>query len=675
MHLKEIKKIESHARTAVLKPLKSKKNDRAIDEESMPVIFGYDTEYTDTTILSFSLSCYDKDGNRQSDIFYVRADSITSKDIYAAIESMRAKHGIPRRTVYYLISHFSQADISRIVDFDKVNLIENRHTQLIEVSGTYIGSMKPNIRTTIKVLDLFTFFKTSLAKIGDILHFPKLKVSQFYKENMDVYLKEKPEEYVRYANRDAEIALSAWTELTKHAAPFDVSPIRYATAPALALAIFRKKFLHNPSSRINESDDGRTYYADNWRIRMQALKSYWGGHNENYYYGVIRQRELFQYDVKSLYPNAGKLQPLPNAFTEWKFLRETTEDILLYEGFVTIEFEYPEGVLYPVLPVGTKQFLAFPSKGISHCTISELRVADMQGATWRVIQGYGFIPTKDEINHDLVAFFDHFTREKDNIDKDADPFNYAFVKLMMNSLIGKFVQRKSATDTIKVAREYGVSVSELGGIIDPRLAKIKEEHTDTHLGSGFSPEWAALILGKSRAIIGEIAHYNKPYMVVTDSVLIDHPLIRCKALDDLERVGSGLALEKSATSAYLLRLRTYWLIDDYYARIHDPDLEILASLGGGSLIKWVVKKAVHGLGVRPNDDTFDESVLRYVYDGVPLPPKIERVRLCRFREAWRKRVRWNSEIVSHVSPRYLPDEKRRILSTGWSVPLLEVTPS
>lgn len=669
MRLAEIKKIEQQSRNAVLIPLSKRRKDTT-DKR----VFGYDTEYTDKEILSFSLS-FDYCGEPTSEIFYCRKEKISSTDLYDAIKKINTKYGLKRAKTYYLVAHFTQADISRITDFDYKNLIENKHTKIMEVSNTYIGSLYPAKGIQLKVLDLFAFFKTSLEKIGDILGFPKIKVDQYYKENMDIFLQKFPKEYEAYANRDAEITLAAFQELDALADPYEVSPIEYPTAPALALAIMRKKFMHFPSCRFVEvgKDEGRKkkVYTDNWRIRVQALKSYWGGHNENFYYGTIMGRKLSQYDVASLYPNSAKLQPLPNLNTQWVFIDRATKDWDTLEGFCTVEFKFPDGINYPSLPVYSNSYLCFPKSGISHCTISEMRVAKMQGAELKIIQGYGFVPTYDEKHHDLVKFFQHFTDKKDSIDKKADPFNYQFVKLMMNSLIGKFVQRKQVTDMIEVSREYGMGLNEMGSIVDPELRRLKDKYTKIHLGSGFSPEWAALILGKSRAIMAELNHYNKPYMCVTDSMLIDHELVRCKALEELESVGSSLECEVVCTTAFLMRLRTYWLIDDYARTLYDPVLDEFAQLSANP-VKWIAKKAVHGLGIKVSDKDFDTAVLRHVYYGEPLPVKVSKKRLCRFKESYKRGLRWNSEIIQVSTPSYKPDQKRTILPTGWSVPFIEV---
>lgn len=667
MKLEEIRKIEKQSRNAILTPLRNNK------EPKNKVVFGYDTEYTDSKILSFSLSFY-HDEEITSKIFYCNKEKITSQELYEAIKTINKEYGFARAKTYHLIAHFSQADISRITDFQFENLVENKHTKIMEVSNTYIGSLYPVKGVQIKILDLFAFFKMSLEKIGDIMGFKKIKVSQYYKENMDLFLKEHPDKYEEYANRDAEITLVAFKELSKTSDPYKVSPIEYPTAPSLALAICRKNFLHIPASRyyeVGKNEKKKKVYSDNWRIRIQALKSYWGGRNENYYYGILRGMKLYQLDVKSLYPNSAKKQPLPNQNTVWRFIDGKTTDWENLEGFVTVMFEFPLGIKYPSLPVHSNEYLIFPQKGISNCTLAELRVAKSQGANISIIQGYGFLPTHDEINHELVDFFQHFTDLKDRTDKKENPFFYEFVKLMMNSLIGKFVQRKTVTDIVSVSREYGLDARELSGIADPELTRLKNKFTKIHLGSGFSPEWACLILGKSRALMSEIIHHNNPYMCVTDSILIDHEVVRCKAIEDLESVGSELALEVKCTAAKLMRLRTYWLIDEYAGKLYDPELDYFAKLSINP-VKWIVKKAVHGLGIKHNDEEFDHHVLMNIYHDTPLPVSVTKKRLCRFKESYRRQLRWNSEILQVSIPKYTPDQKRNILPSGWSNPFVEV---
>lgn len=660
MILKEIKRIEAEALKCLMYPLGQSK------KISFDGVFGYDTEYSEKGVISIQLSCF-KDGEVRSNCFFVPEGwRFSSQFLYQCIMYMNKWYELPYKQTYYLVAHFSQADISNLTDFDFINIVKNPKTSLMEVSGTYIGTLAPDKTHEIKIYDTFAYFKTSLARIGEILGFPKLHVSddpekeQWYKENMHELLKDNRELFIQYANRDAEITLAAYKKLMEVAANYNIDLKRYPTAPSLALAIFRSNFLETPTDNYKEVEletngkkQTRLYYAGNKRIRMLALKSYWGGRNEAYRYGIVKfeQPIMNVYDVVSLYPSATRLQPLPNAHTKWEDLtnRANWQD---YEGFLSVEFEFTENEKYPCLPVHDGKYLIFSRKGISHCTIAEARQAVEQGAKINIVGGYGFIPTKNEINHDLKKYMEYWMNKKANINKKKDPFMYEFSKLMMNALIGKFVQRKKVTDMIKVSQEYGLPIPELVNLKDRRLESIVANNTEIILGSGFSPEWASLILGKARAIISNIIYANKPLMAITDSILIDKPLVRSSALDELETIKSGLDCEtpNGVDVAYIMRLRCYFLYNN----------------------QNMIKHAVGGLGVSKKDSDFLEEVSHYVFNEIPLPKQVQKKSLTKFKESYRKKdATWNGEIYRDYEPHYQPDKKRIIDENGESEPIAE----
>jgi hypothetical protein len=246
------------------------------------------------------------------------------------------------------------------------------------------------------------------------------------------------------------------------------------------------------------------------------------------------------------------LQPLPNKGTEWiPITMENMNDDL--EGYVCVEFEFPEGTRYPCLPVhgALKDRLYFPLKGISYCTMVEIREALRLGCKIKKIKGYGFKPSDKEINHDLKAFMKEMLEFKTQSPKGS--LEHETYKLIANALIGKLAQRR-AEDHLDYAQElyatYGVPLSKF-------RFKGREK-----VGSTWAPEWASLILGKARALMSQFINEGA-LMTVTDSVLLpNNASLECEALKELRQVGSDLEAEPyGVESALIVRSKLYALMD------------------------------------------------------------------------------------------------------------------
>lgn len=66
------------------------------------------------------------------------------------------------------------------------------------------------------------------------------------------------------------------------------------------------------------------------------------------------------------------------------------------DGIVRVRFMFPEDTRFPCLPV-FKQRLLFPLSGVSHCTLSELRVALSMGCNVSLYDGWYYKEGTDSL--------------------------------------------------------------------------------------------------------------------------------------------------------------------------------------------------------------------------------------------------------------------------------------
>ncbi len=561
MNYKEIQKISDSKYSHVLSRVKREKP--VLDN---PLILGFDTEFTykDETQCLISIQYAHGDGSR----VYYGADLIgktnNREPSLASISSLEKTlfeflHGLgiePNGTIY-LVAHYVYAEMGNF-EIPKTLTLKQINKGLI-VEGTLENPIDGS-EHKIKIIDLNILLKTSLGEIGAYHDFPKLTLNELggqsethWKENMDILLKEYPDIFMEYACRDAEIAYKAYTKLRDYfLVTYRVDLLHFNTLPRLSSYLFRRDYLSTPCAPTKTIEisrkqsktlsDGEVKYYDilekkeifdgDLNVRNLSMLAYHGGRMEAFYRGSFKGQNLAYYDVDSLYPSSAILQPLPTSTTRWvKYSKRNHEKFLSKaEGFAEVQFRFPDDAVYPNLPVpgAREKIFYFPKDGVSHCTLSELRLAVKLGLTdFKIIKGYGFYPKRKENEHPLrdcmKVMLDHkHQHEKGSLD-------YSICKVLMNSLVGKFAQKY----------EGAKSPSEVGEL--------------------WYPEWAALILGKGRAIISEFVAKGA-YHVSTDSVVLPRDVdIRCKSLDELRSIGSDLRLELEVDHGVILRERGYVL--------------------------------------------------------------------------------------------------------------------
>lgn len=616
MNYKEIMQLDDSKWFEVLKPLKRL---NAIKEK--PIIIGFDTEYVHKggKHITLSIQFYNDKKSLLMPISYSTSEidlilrqvysrvsdkpmfpiSIDEDALFAYLLSFLLFDSeykkLPDNEIY-LIAHFSQAELSNFESLDSF--------EIFPASRGLFSSIKfdnpAGKSITVNIIDLYGIFSTSLDEIGDYIGVPKISLNNlggmtddYWKENMDELLKKYPDIFSKYAIRDSMICYKAYTKVRDFFIDkYEIDILNYTTLASIAGAIFRKKYLseaitptkfvHYPRRKAYKLVDttiaySKTFtkkevFAGDLNVRRSALESYHGARVESCYRGRLDGVNLAYYDVDSLYPSSALLMPLPLEETRWFRLLDVQDrskkgfNVLLNrgEGFVELEFSFPDTTAYPNLPVldSREGILYFPLDGVSQCTLSELRMAIKLGLTdYKIIDGYAFLPTRREINHPLREYMEHMHELKNSSERGS--IDYQLFKLLMNILVGKLVQKNTdrlAQDLVK----EGLLSRTAYNKFTRKLSRVKS------VGSLWSPEWASLILGKSRSIISEFVAKGS-YIVSTDSVLLPKDVdINCQSLEELKSVGSNLKHEFDVTHGVIIRSRLYALnpLEDNPDRIH-----------------------------------------------------------------------------------------------------------
>jgi hypothetical protein len=573
MRLGDIARIDDSKYNTVMKPLLPKGAAKGV------LVVGFDSEWNPDTRRLLSVQfAVQKDSGLFSKVYYV--SRLNGKILLRRVLQFVRDAHIEQARRIVLVAHFAQSEIGMIADYlrDFKLRLYNR-----AMSAELIGSEDEEYdfelhqksafkigRHQLQILDLYGYFPTALSVVGKMVGLKKLKMNR---AKIHHVLETDKRRFEEYAARDAEVVVCAFNRLRRTIQDrFNVDILHYPTMASLAAAIFRTAFLTEPAvpyrvipkvTHRKRKDQSwstvvvrETVYAGSLDVRCMALRCYWGGRAECFGRGLLRA-ELRYYDVVSLYPSAALLQPLPDKNTDWKSFKTWQAGAHL-EGFCHVKFEFPKTQKYPSLPVKPEwaDKLYFPLKGESYCTIEEVRAAVKLGAAILEIEGVGFAAAKRERQHVLGAFMQRLIALKQNEPKNS--LQRETWKLLINSAIGKFCQRTheyDETEMVDFMRATGMS-----DLSDYALRKTFRHQT--RVGSCWSPEWAALILGRARALIAELTTKGSLLCSTDSGLFLSETNLECEALRLLHSVGSDFESEPKyeGDAALLIRSRMYAIL-------------------------------------------------------------------------------------------------------------------
>ncbi|MFB3889881.1 MAG: DNA polymerase [Candidatus Bathyarchaeia archaeon] len=593
--------------------------------------------------------------------------TITIQQLISHIKTFCNENSIRVGKTVYVLCHFAQAELQHIEDLWK-NL--KVRVYLKSMYAEYHGELH------LIVVDTFAHFMCGLDKVAKTVGMEKMSLEgvggeseKYWKENMRQLLREHPDIFEKYAKRDSEVLIKAFTERRKFFLDrFGLDTLRMVTLAQTAQQIFTASgnFLtetaepytvewasHKAKSRRSSAkESATTTKIDEWvtqwhRVktycgsrdkRYFAMKCYWGGRREAFTRGFLDE-PVEIWDVKQMYPSMARL-PLPNQYTKWSYLEPNSNSMQKpiegsisignffsqkYVGFVNCKFRFPVGFDYPCLPVFDSRFpkLIFPLEGETWCTTYEVDLAHRLGGEISDVKAWVFQPTETEWNNPLKRYMEHFTKMKNSNPEGSMPYENA--KLLMNSLIGKFCQRDNeySIETYQnILESLGYDYDRFRDVL--RNVEQRQKYKNPiNVGSCWEPEWSALILGSARATISEIMHTTKALTGHTDSVIIQKGSpTQCKAIDLLHSLGSDLEHKKAydADGFWICRSAVYSPIRD----------------------GTPIKPTHHGYPCDNHED-FGKIIMANLAEGIGVQNQTRKVHLTTAKEALRQQIKLNTQ--------------------------------
>ncbi|GKC07567.1 DNA polymerase-like protein [Tanacetum coccineum] len=235
-------------------------------------------------------------------------------------------------------------------------------------------------------------------------------------------LKQNKEEIIEYLRQDV-LLLGGIMQKTQAIffEEFETDIESKLTLASLALAIFRKKFYDDNQWRI---------YIPSQNADKFIRKGYYGGHTDAY---IPYGKDLYYYDVNSLYPFVMKEFPMPGGQARWiDNIEEKHLDTML--GFVLTHVECPTNIKRPFLPYhdedGTLIFPTGEFSGVYY--IEELKYARTYKIT--MLYGYFFERKESPFKEIISVLYEKRLQAK----KEGNIVVSYVYKILMNSLYGRF---------------------------------------------------------------------------------------------------------------------------------------------------------------------------------------------------------------------------------------------
>lgn len=427
-----------------------------------------------------------------------------------------AVKSVPR--VICLTGHFTRADFPAFADFQLVlNSLDAVRNTFMTVSDAIkvdmdFGDGEPPVGLAVSVRDTIALTPAAskgLAALGALVGQPKIVLDPdpekelWWKQNMDVLLMQKPDLFEQYALNDAVICVRYIERFDAKVRELVGKPKQPATLGGLGVDLLQADWKargwkpHTLLGKEEHVDKWWSTKAGRYRTKKEyvllaevhslknhATECYHGGRNEQYWFGPGFEADWTDYDLAGAYPTAMSLLRTP----DWRAIYTTTDLDAFTDttfGIASVEFEHPEHILYPVLPVRTANGLIFPRKGISYCAAPEIAVARRLGVKLKIKLGV-MIPYADD---ELVfgGFIRTCTANRKSYEKGT--LEELLWKELTNSVYGKTAQ----------------------GLHDRRVYDLRDRRSKRLPASKITnPYYAAFITSAVRGVLAEIMNGLPP---------------------------------------------------------------------------------------------------------------------------------------------------------------------
>lgn len=378
-------------------------------------------------------------------------------------------------------AHKNIVDFSKVKNFVTLKVMKDNKIQLparlkglISIRNCFVTTRKISLGDyvnrnykqlgTVHLRDsLLLDEPQSLRKIGDNLKFNKLEIGDNIEE-MDNFKENSINAFIMYAVKDSCIAVNfLYNYYKKFLADKETVPLTIGSEGAKIARDFLKKEYSLSNDEFDKWFRGLDTIK-NGRKKIQEYrdtvdthfsefgKHYFGGRNETFFHGYIKNGRFYDIDGSKFYPVCASCIELPDfSIIENIDSCIVTEDSLDFTkielGYAVVDFEFtcPSNLITCITQKakqGNEDYgLVYTKKGTEvFTTLAEIKSAYRLGCKIKIRQGMKFAtrPVGESKKYPLELLFKKLAEERNKYPKNS-PQN-KFWKLVANSITGKFGQ-------------------------------------------------------------------------------------------------------------------------------------------------------------------------------------------------------------------------------------------
>lgn len=333
-------------------------------------------------------------------------------------------HNLSRFDGLFLINYITKKKNDYVLDI----IVRDRVIYCIKILDKKNGRQ-------ITIKDSYLILPLSLREIGEIFC-KKYKKKDF--DHQKIILEDYKNEIFKkqildYCKNDCNVLKEGFTEYISYIySLFNINITKCFTIAGLSMKIYRSKYYKK-----------EMIYTPNDNTDNFIRKSYKGGIVDVYKPSL---KNGYHYDINSLYPYVMRKYDMPVG--NGTFVNGNEIDLDNFFGFLEVKITYVPNMYIPVLPtMDEKKGLISPLGTFNDVYFSEeLKLAKKQGYKFDIIKGTKF--EKENLFRDFVDDL-YSIRINDMTNKSLK----TSIKLIMNSLYGRFGMKKSTDRTCIVNKE------------------------------------------------------------------------------------------------------------------------------------------------------------------------------------------------------------------------------
>lgn len=534
-------------------------------------VHGFDTETPNYKIRLMSISdgsnsnLYDVDANTILDIFLEHFDKVKAKRIILFAHNLKFDFTV-------LMNLDLQDENFRQLAFRKECSWKYAGCEIRFFNTTpYFGTIRYPNRKVIELRDTFSWFDTiKLSELSEAMKVGvKLKIDNedFYHEGIHRDIK-----FREYAKVDALITARIGGKIMDFHSMNDIKPC--VSGPQMAMAIMRKDYLRKGEVLTNPPE----------RLMGPFELSYHGGKNGCYFLSPSEHENIHIYDINSAYPFA--MTQIPS-FVNCRY--QVKENIN--------KFDPKETGIYRINALSRCKYNSSfdhdftPLKTLRNIWVTsyELKTLIDYDCFDKLDIDVGIF-IKERSDRNPIGEYAKAYYKLKNITPKESPLYLFYKKTMLNSLYGKFIERRYDDQ-----KDYSIR------------------------GSNYNPAIATLITGHTRAYLHSMEHNGNAIHSATDSVFTKNTMHTSRNLGGVSEEGYG-RLQMFRNKVYL-----------FWSKKKPKKGEIIKNKHGEYLLKYAyhgfhgtVKDLIYIWNNRgkPKNEKFKGKNLKtneYIYEKMPTP--------------------------------------------------------